>query len=167
MPNFMELLKESSMKHWAVSGPERLVKVVSPKGQKDLLGYQTAKGYVTQEKFLLGKTSDQIEKALGLRPLELGSFCYVYSLARLPEYDEVEFKLTCAFPDGKVYDDAHHAKAMTARQNFLDHKDLYDRSQTPVVNYYPPGSNEILQWQLVKPIPLGGLIAMVTKTIPL
>ena len=179
MANFMELIKQSSMKHWCLSGPERLVKVVSPAGQDRLLDFTTAMGYVTQEKYLLGKTSVQIESALGLRPFELKNVCYVYTLARLPEAAEVEFKLSCAFPDGKVFDDSPQrgtagqlqpslvAAAMSARQDFMDGKHLSDDSYTPVTNYYPPGSPQVLQWKLTAPVPLGQRIAIVTKSLPL
>lgn len=178
MPNFMELLKESSMKHWSITGPDRLVKVVSPAGRKSLLEYESVMGYVTQEKYLVGKTALQIESALGLRPFELRNMCYVYSLARLPERDEVEFKLTCAFPDGNVFDDTPREidgkklpslekEAMTARERFIDQQDLYKNSYTPIMNYYPPGSSQVLQWKLTAPVPLGGLVSLVTNMIAL
>jgi len=167
MPNFMDMLKESSMRHWSITGRERLVKVVSPSSQAYIMKKGTVKGYVTQEKFLFGKTSVQIETALGLRPFELGSYCYVYALARVPRPDEVEFKLTCAFPDGKVFEKESFDQAMVARDNFLNAKDLFDRSYTPVTNYYPPGSPNVLQWKILEDIPLGNRIATVTDTIPL
>jgi len=183
MPNFMELLKESSMKHWSTTGPERLVKVVSPAGRKSLLEYDSVMGYVTQEKYLIGKTALQIESALGLRPFELRNMCYVYSMARLPERDEIEFKLNCAFPDGNVFDDTPRKadgktkpslmnEAMTARKRYLNHQDLYGSantpvSYTPIMNYYPPGSSQVLQWKLTAPVPLGSLISTVTNAIPL
>ena len=51
-------------------------------------------------------TTAQIEKALGLRPQELSQMARIYSFARLPVFEEVDFRLSAAQPDGKIFDDA-------------------------------------------------------------
>ena len=123
-------------------------------------------GYVTQEKFLIGKNCLEIEKALGLRPFELRDLCYLYSLERLPTFDEVEFRLTCAFPDGQVFDEHKMEQVLTARDDFANSRNLYNRSMSPTVDFYGPGSPGIPQWELISPIPTGGRIATVTKLLP-
>lgn len=166
MPKFSDLLKQSSIRHWKLSGPERLIKVVSPTGQRNIHKFGTVTGYVTQEKFLIGKNCLQIEKALGLRPFELRELCYLYSLERLPAFDEVEFRLTCEFPDGQVFDGKRMQQVLSARDDFVNHQNLYIRSMSPVVDFYGPGSPLILQWELTSPIPVGGKIATVTRLLP-
>lgn len=174
MAKLFELAQEhASISTWRQSGPERPVKVLSPAAVTHMKmkshgtdSEMITSGYVTQEKYLLGKTCTQIESALGLRPLEIGSMCYVYSLQRLPTRDEVVFRWFCSHPGGKEYDDALHKKTLTARDNFAEGKNLYNRSHTPVVNFYQPGSPTIPQWELTADIPVGRLIAVVTKTNP-
>ncbi len=155
--------KLSSMAHWKLTGKDRIVKVVSPSGQMAIASYGTAMGYVTQEKYLYGKNSAQIEMLLGLRPGELSQLCSIYSISRLPTADEVEYKFSCAFPDGKTFDDAQAETMMQAREDFLDGANLYDRSMVPVTQYYPPGSAMVPQWKLTKPVPIGSKIADVTR----
>ncbi|MFG5383995.1 MULTISPECIES: hypothetical protein [unclassified Yoonia] len=160
--NLGDAIHETSMRHWTVTGGNRIVKVVSPTADLGLQQYGTAMGYVTQEKYLFGKNSREIEKLLGVRPNEFAVMCHVYALARVPTPDEVEFKFSTAFPDGKVFEAEQHDQMMTAREDFAAGTNLYDRSMTPVAQYYPPGSNMVPQWKLVKAVPLGGRIATVT-----
>ena len=172
MPTFLELAKaNASISSWKKSGVNRPVKVLSASARAYALkkhsgssGPMTVRGYVTQEHYLLGKNCTEIEVALGLRPLELGSLCYVYALGRLPKRSEVEFKWFCSHPDGKQYGDDEHKDALVARRDFLEGRRLYNRSQTPVVDFYQPGSWKIPQWQLIADIPVGSLISIVTKT---
>ncbi len=42
----------------------------------------------------------------------------------------------------------------------------YERSTTPVGEYYPRGDGVIHQWQLLKPIPICTYIRVVTQTLP-
>lgn len=161
-----EQLKHNSMRHWTLTGKNRLVKVVSPAANQAVLSYGSAMGYVTLEKYLYGKNTHAIEKILGLRPLELRQLAHVYALERLPTADEFEFRLTCAFPDGRVFDDAGRAQMAQARDAFDAGSDLYERSLTPVRQYYPPGSNQVFQWQLTSPVPVSHRIATVTEIIP-
>lgn len=161
--NLGDAAKASSMAYWTLTGKNRIVKVVSPSGQRAIKSYGTAMGYVTQEKYLYGKTSTQIEGLLGLRPGELAQLCHVYALERLPQADEVEYKFSCAFPDGKAFDDEQAEVMMQAREEFLAGENLYDRSMVPVAQYYPPGSGMVPQWKLIKPVPIRSKIADVTN----
>lgn len=164
--NFMEVVKHSSMRHWSNTGPNRPVKVVSPAAEKALSQHGMVSGYITQEKFLIGKTCDRIERDLGLRPFELRNQCYIYSLERLPTSDEVEFKLSCDFPDGRVFSDESYQKASDARVDYLENRNTLVRSMTPVYNYYPPGSGRVLQWRLISSVPIDRKIAVVTRVLP-
>ena len=161
--NIGELIKHSSMKDWTLEGKNRLVKVVSPTADQMVQKYGSAMGYVTQEKYLYGKTTNDIERMLGLRPHELRQMAHIYSLERLPTADEVEFRLNCSLPDGKVFDAAGQTQMTAARNAYSNHQDVYDRSMTPVAQYYPPGSGMVPQWQLIAPVPIGGKIATVTE----
>ena len=164
--NLMEMAQANSARDWKLAGKNRLVKVCSPTGAQDVEKYNSVMGYVTQEKYLYGKTATEIESLLGLRPFELRDLCYIFSMARLPVQGEFEFKLSTAFPDGEVFEDKQFRQMMGARKDFLDGKNLNDRSMMPVAQYYPPGSKMIPQWKLTSPAPLGGLIATVTKLVP-
>ncbi len=162
----MQIATASSMQSWKAEGRDRLVKVCSPAAAQTVEKYNSVMGYVTQEKYLYGKTSREIEGLLGLRPFELRNLCYMFSLARLPKLGEFEFKFSTAFPDGEVFEDRHFRQVLDARDDFLAGRKLNERSHTPVAQYYPPGSTMIPQWKITKPIPLGGLIATVTETVP-
>ncbi|WP_292291923.1 hypothetical protein [Marivita sp.] len=160
--NVGDLIKHGSMKHWTLDGPNRLVKVVSPTSDRAVQQYGSALGYVTQEKYLYGKVANEIERLLGLRPHELRQMAYVYALERLPTAEEVGFRLNCAFPDGRVFDAAGVTGMMAAREAYSDHRDVYERSMTPVSQFYQPGSGMVPQWELTSPVPVAGKIATVT-----
>lgn len=175
MQKFQEMIDASSSRTWTLTGKNRLVKVCSPTAANTVHRYQSIKGYVTQEKYLYGLVPAQIERLLGLRPHELGSLAYVFSLDRLPVRGEFEFKFSTAFPDGKAFDfesGSKDQKALAdARRDYAEGRNLYEgaatpRSMTPVVQFYPPGSGMVPQWQLIRPVPLGGLIATVTPFAP-
>lgn len=159
----------SSMRSWKPEGKDRLVKVCGPKGAQQTEKYKSVMGYVTQEKYLYGKSSRELEALLGLRPFELRTIAYVFSLARLPRLGEFKYKFSLDFPDGQVFDDLQFDKMKAARDEFFEGRDpkkLRERSFTPVAQYYPPGSAMIPQWQITDPVPLGSLIATVTETVP-
>lgn len=166
MTTLGEMIKHSSMMHWKLEGPNRLVKVVSPTSDRAVQQFGSAMGYVTQEKYLYGKTTHEIERLLGLRPHELRQMAHVYALERLPTAEEVAFKLNCAFPDGQVFGAAEADRMMQARAAYSNHADLYDRSMTPVMQYYQPGSGMVPQWKLTAPVPVAGRIASVTDIFP-
>ena len=164
--NLMDMATASSMRSWKTEGKDRLVKVCGPFGAQETEKYNSVMGYVTQEKYLYGKTSREIEALLGLRPFELRTIAYVFSLARLPKLGEFEYKFSLAFPDGEVFEERQFDQMLAAREDFLAGRKLNARSFTPVAQYYPPGSVMIPQWKITKAVPLGGLIATVTETVP-
>ncbi|WP_126978992.1 hypothetical protein [Frigidibacter oleivorans] len=168
-----ELVRASSMKSWSLTGKTRLVKVCSNSAALEIARRSAASGapkavngYVTQEKYLYGKTAPEIGTLLGLRPGELSDGCQILGLMRLPKAHEVEFKLSAAFPNGEVWDEAKIDQMMQARQDFADGKNLYQRSATPVAQYYPPGSAMVPQWRLLAPVPSAGLIGVATRVLP-
>lgn len=163
-----EEIKLSSMRHWSLEGRSRLVKVLSVSAAKYAMEFNggALSGYITEERFLWGLNSHQIERFLGLRTHELRPLAQIHALSRLPKPNEVEFKFSAAFPDGDVYTNKDHDNLLAARRAFLDGSDRHTRSMTPVVNAYPPGSGMIPQWRLTVEIPSGGLISTVMPTLP-
>lgn len=163
--NFGAAINASAMRNWTLTGGDRIVKVVSATSAMTVEKYGTAMGYVTQEKYLFGKNSNEIERILGVRPYEFGVLCYVYALDRLPTAEEVEFKFSTAFPDGKPFERKGLDQMKAARNDYANGKNLYDRSMTPVAQYYPPGSSMVPQWKLIKPVPIRHKIATVTPNL--
>ena len=105
---------------WSLTGPNRVVKVVpNTGGAASHLG-----GYITVGKFLLGKTPQQIENALGLPRGFLSAGARIYKFARLPQVSEYEYELTAQYPDGLAFNPAFSNPA------------------------YPPGSRTIHQWRI-------------------
>lgn len=164
--NLVEVATASSMRDWKAAGENRMVKITGAAGAQAVEKYNSVMGYVTQEKYLYGKTARQIEGILGLRPFELRTICYIFSLARLPKLGEFEYKFSLAFPDGQVFEEAQYQQMLSARSDYSNGAKLYERSLTPVAQYYPPGSDMVPQWKITKPVPLGGLVATVTETVP-
>ena len=68
---------------WALRGPSQIVKVVPADWNAAQLG-----GYITLGKFLLGKTPNQIEDALGLPRDFLKAGARIYRFTRLPKFPE-------------------------------------------------------------------------------
>ncbi len=166
MATLMEMAEQSSTRSWKQDGPDRLVKVVNSHGAQGVRGYGTIMGYVTQEKYLYGKTSREMEALLGLRPGELKRVAWIFSMVRMPKLGEFEYKFSLAFPDGRVFEEEQWRQAMQARADFRAGKRLYERSHSETAQYYPPGSSMIPQWKITKPIPLAGLVQVVTETLP-
>lgn len=168
-----ELAKASSMRRWRLTGKDRLVKVCSHSAAGEIARRSTASGappavsgYVTQEKYLYGKTAPEIEALLGLRPGELAAGCQIMALFRLPLAGEVDFKLSAAFPDGGAWDEGKIEQMMKARKDFAEGRNLFQRSATPVAQYYPPGSAMVPQWRLRAPVPTAGVIGIATRVLP-
>jgi hypothetical protein len=156
---FQELATFSSSRDWTLSGPNAVVKVVSIEDADRPARNKSAKGYITQAKYLKGLNALQIESALGLRPNNLKRGCYVFYFARLPEMGEVEQRFMADMPDGKVWDADMHRDYLAAR-------DARDASGSDVVHFYPPGSARVKQWALTKEVPLSGLSKLVTPSAP-
>lgn len=167
MATIGELAGAASTRSWTVTGKTRLVKVYNRENAVAATRrYKTVMGYVTQEKYLYGLTAPEIEAALGLRPMELKGGAWVYSLTRLPTPGEVEFKLSTAFPDGRVFDDPTAAGADNLFLRHMAARKEFNRGRTRYLESYPPGKAHIPQWKITSPIPLGGLIQVATDVIP-
>ncbi len=168
MQNFGEAIQASSMRTWALSGPFRLVKVVGPAAEEYMQRTGQIGGYFTQEKYLYGMSPAQIERTLGLRPNELSQMARVYAFSRLPTAAEIDFRLSAAQPDGKIFDQAQMDQILQARTDYANGVNLYNRSQVPTVQAYPPGSAMVPQWTFKRGmgVPVGGLIATVTPQFP-
>jgi hypothetical protein len=113
-------LKEMATSAWAEKGPNSLVKVVSKaRGAQEEVG-----GYITKLSSVVGRTPQEIEHILGLKPGELSEGCYVSRLNQLPKSDEFELRGYTITPEGKPYAGGE----------------------------YPPGAGAP-QWELTKRIP--------------
>ena len=134
------------MANWKLTGRDGLVKVMNESSARyqqlspDLTKVKV-KGYIGQAKYLWGFSAGEIERALGLPPHSMTAGAYIYRLSRLPVFDEVDFKFSLAWPDGKV-PSAAEIKDMIERRN----KALAGLSHEPKL--YPPGGAHIPQWQL-------------------
>lgn len=106
--------------NWTLTGPNRVVKVV-PRARA---ASATVGGYITQGRFLVGKTPEQIEKALGLPHGFLKSGARIYSFKRLPMVSEYDYELTTQYPGGLAFNPVH---------------------SDPM---YLPGHHAIQQWQI-------------------
>lgn len=104
---------------WSLAGPKRIVKVLPLGSAACALG-----GYITVGSSLLGKTPQQIERALGLKNQYLALGARIYRFARLPLIQEYEYELTANYPGGLAFNPAHGNPA------------------------YPPGSPHIHQWRI-------------------
>jgi hypothetical protein len=105
--------------NWSLAGPGRIVKVLPFGSTASALG-----GYITVGSSLLGKTSQQIEQALGLKKEYLAHGARIYRFARLPQAHEYEYELTAKYPAGLAFNPAHGDPA------------------------YLPGSPQIHQWRI-------------------
>jgi hypothetical protein len=98
-----DLHEGTRRENWSLRGPMRIVKVLpgiaTPAA---VLG-----GYITQGKFLVGKTPDEIEAALGLPADFLKAGATIYSFKRVPLTSEYEYELTAKYPDGLAWNPAH------------------------------------------------------------
>lgn len=91
-------LKSLVIEVWNDQRPT-LVKVVSAeRGPSAGVG-----GYITNEKFIAGRTPAEMERILGLKRGELGDGAHVMRLNRLPTSEEFELRGYTNTPDGKTY----------------------------------------------------------------
>lgn len=166
MGNFAEIARASSMANWRLQGREGLVKVMSKSSAqymqlKSDLSQVRVKGYIGLAKYIYGLNAAQIERALGLPPASMVSGAYIYSLSRLPTFNEVDFRYSLAWPDGKVPTPAEYTA-------LLDRRDAAIVGLTSEPTLYPPGGSHIPQWRLnfngAQPGIPGNLIEVVTNT---
>jgi hypothetical protein len=107
--------------NWSLRGPNQIVKVLPYGSPAMALG-----GYITVGRSLLGKTPQQIERALGFPGGYLAGGARVYRFTRLPLLNEYEYELTALYPGGLASNPAHGDPR------------------------YPPGSPTVHQWQIKK-----------------
>jgi hypothetical protein len=108
---------------WRPTGPNRPIKVVPAERPLE----SDVCGYFTLGKYLLRKTPEEIERDLGFPRDFLKHGARLYKFARLPQVSEYEYELTADHPDG-----------------------LADQGPFPRKIYYPPGSQKIKQWRILK-----------------
>src|SRR5690348_12604040 len=79
---------------WTPTGPNRIVKVVGIKRPPAA----SQGGFVTLERYLVGLTPYQMQRALGLQLGDLKGGCVIYRFKRLPAVGEYSNELTAEFP---------------------------------------------------------------------
>jgi len=125
--------------NWTLNGPGRLVKVCAIGPVRDRVT-----GYVTQERYILGKTPWQLERDLGLRPYQLRDGYSVYRLRRLPGVAEYKYELTALYPSGLAFNPKDLEEALS---------EFKLKRHGGEVHCYPAGSRFIHQWRLLTDIP--------------
>jgi hypothetical protein len=158
MVTFRELATFTSMRDWRLTGRDAVVKVVSTEDSDLARRTKTVWGYVTQAKFLAGKNAFQIERDLGLRPESLRRGAFVLYFLRLPTLAEVEQRYTADFPDGTPWTPEKQTEFDLARDAY------YKNPYATQIEYYPPGSSRVMQWELLSPVPLSGKASQVTTS---
>lgn len=165
MGNFAEAARASSIANWRLDGRDGVIKVMSRSSAQHMqlkpdLSQVRVKGYITLAKYIYGLNAQGIQSALGLPPGSMASGAYVYSLSRLPRFNEVDYKYSLAWPDGVIPTDAEY-KAL------LDRRDAAIVGLTSEPTLYPPGGTHIPQWRLTfngaQPGIPGNLIEVVTN----
>jgi hypothetical protein len=92
-------LKALAIQKWSTGGSNGLVKIVSSeRGPLSDVG-----GYITQEKYIMGKTPAEMEKLLGLPAGELKNGANAMRLNRLPTASEFELRGYTNTPNGQPY----------------------------------------------------------------
>lgn len=105
-------------------GMNQLVKVIAMQDRITM----SVRGFVVQQKFLIGLSPNAIQTRLGLPPGSLQCGCRIGTLQRQPGPSEVRYELTTEFPDG------------------IPFTMLSDRR-------YPPSDKRFVhQWRLTSPI---------------
>jgi hypothetical protein len=115
-------------------GVNRLVKVLPLRGPLPT----TIGGFVTQERFLLGLTPQQIEEALGLERKSLLPGCRVFRLTRPPGPSEVEYELTTKYPDGIAHTSMSSDKYPASNKNHIHQWRLTTQLPITLVRQLPP-----------------------------
>ena len=67
-------------------------------------------GYVTLERFILGRTPAEIAAALGLPADDYAAGCNVFGFNRQPGPSEYTYELTTEYPEGLAYGPLSHPK---------------------------------------------------------
>jgi hypothetical protein len=110
-----EMREALRLEPFVLGGVNQLVKVLPlSEGVRP-----TVSGYVTQERFLLGRTAADIERALGLPFGSLRSGCRVLRLQRQPGPSEVVYELTTKYPDGLAHTALSDRRYPSANKGFI------------------------------------------------
>ena len=118
------------------------------------------KGYITQEKFILGRTLKQIESILGFNSGRLAAGAAVYRFTRLPQPHEFELRGYTYLPDGGTVVGKWVANMDVDKLKELLRREIWSSSGfnrlvkvVPVIDWgnYPTGLGAP-QWELIKPV---------------
>jgi hypothetical protein len=125
------------LEQWSVTPPNRLIKVVQNSGD---IAKKVA-GYVTLERWILGRTPRQLEADLGLPTGHFANGCRIYAVTRLPGLTEIEYELTVEFPRGLAFDENE-----ARNKSILRHNNPALPAEATAI--YGPGRKSIHQWNL-------------------
>ena len=143
-----EIAEARRVEQWSLVWPRRIVKAVPL--ERPVVS--RVRGYVTIEKYILGRTPRQLEDDLGLPPGLFAKGCRVYWLTRLPRAEEVSYELTAQYPGGLAFDEWGALNEVLLRQQNPGH------NAKPI---YAPGRSTIHQWELLAELPV-----QVAATLP-
>jgi hypothetical protein len=114
------------------------VKVVSAQRGQQMQavigGLVNVRGFITSEKFVRGRTPDQMETVLGMPQGEYNQGVYVFRLLCLPLAHQFDLKGYSQTPDGMPYTGGRYPPGLGANQ-----WDLTDDLLATVVAFVPPG----------------------------
>jgi hypothetical protein len=93
------VLKRNAVAYWKQNAMNRPVKITAENRAPAFW----SEGYITCRKFVTGRTLDEVERILGLRPGELEKGAYVHEFIRLPTIDEFEVRGYTQTPAGQAW----------------------------------------------------------------
>jgi hypothetical protein len=92
-------IKRNAIEYWQKGAMNAPVKVTSASRHPSFW----TEGYITCRKFIAGRTLQEAERILGLRPNELANGAYVYEFVRLPKADEFDLRGYTQTPAGQPW----------------------------------------------------------------
>lgn len=122
-----EIAEGLKREHWAIRGPNCIVKVLPLRAEATALG-----GYITLGKFLVGKNPNEIEGALGLEKKYLIEGARIFKFDRIPLQHEYEYELTAKFPGGLYYNPAHSDRRWLPGDPSIQQWRILDDAAIPV-----------------------------------
>jgi hypothetical protein len=96
------VLKRLAIAYWEANPLNRPVKVTSIVREPMFW----TEGFITCYKFIAGRSLEQVEQILGLKPHELVAGAYLYEFMRMPTADEFELKAYTQCPDGMQWNES-------------------------------------------------------------
>ena len=93
------VIKRNAIAFWNENPMNRPVKITSIERETVFF----TEGYITSYKFICGRSLQEAENILGLRPGELESGAYLYEFVRFPTADEFDLRGYTQTPGGQEW----------------------------------------------------------------